>query len=161
MYLILLVFLTYDYRLSLNPSNAASCSAGTARDAQNAVQTIASVSSDILDGMGASADDVSAGFDGLPDNVRGAIYKEFARAYVPQQGDADADDLATFAASGTGQILVREWGESAGRNLATALFRWDRMIENLSDRDVAAVDDFYLRRLGAGERAAVLRRLAA
>ncbi len=84
-----------------------------------------------------------------------------ADAYVPQQGDADADDLATFAASGTGQILVREWGESAGRNLATALFRWDRMIENLSDRDVAAVDDFYLRRLGAGERAAVLRRLAA
>ena len=79
---------------------------------------------------------------------------------MPQPA-ADPADLETFSQSNTGQILVREWGESAGRNLAVALFRWDRMIENLSDRDVAAVDDFYLRRLGAGERAAVLRRLAA
>jgi len=44
---------------------------------------------------------------------------------------------------------------------AAALFRWDRMTENLSERDVAAVDDFYLHRLGASERASVLRRLAA
>ena len=104
-------------------------------DAQNAVQTIASVSSDILDGMGASADDVSAGFDGLPDNVQASIYREFASAYVPPQPAADAADLETFAESGTGQIMMREWRESARRNLATALFRWDRMIEGLSDRD--------------------------
>ena len=130
-------------------------------DAQNAVQTIASVSNDILDGMGASGADVSAAFDGLPSNVQASVYREFASAYVPPQPAADAADLATFAESGTGQILTQEWGESAGRNLATALFRWDRMVENLSDRDVAAVDDFYLNRLQPNERTSILRRLAA
>ena len=57
--------------------------------------------------------------------------------------------------------MTPEWGTDAPRKLAVALFRWDRITEGLSDRDVAAVDDFYLRRLHANERAAVLRHLAA
>ncbi len=61
--------------------------------------------------------------------------------------------------TGAGQILAGDWRHETGRNLAVALYRWDRMIEGLSEREVAAVDDFYRNRLDAGERAAVLRRL--
>ena len=35
------------------------------------------------------------------------------------------------------------------------------LLEGLSERETAQIDDFYLHRLDAGERAAVLRRLAA
>ena len=57
-------------------------------------------------------------------------------------------------------VLAEEWGPSARQNLARALFRWDRLTFALDDADFAALDDFYLNRLTATERAAVLRRLA-
>ncbi len=66
-----------------------------------------------------------------------------------------------FAGSGAGQILVREWGDEAARKLAVALYRWERLIADLSETEEAEIDDFYLRRLRPQERAAVLRRLAA
>ena len=51
--------------------------------------------------------------------------------------------------TGAGQILAGDWRHETGRNLAVALYRWDRMIEGLSEREVAAVDDFYRLRLDA------------
>jgi hypothetical protein len=80
---------------------------------------------------------------------------------VPQQPAADPADLETFAGSGAGRILVGEWGDEAGRKLATALYRWERLTENLSDSEFAELDDFYRLRLRPQDRAAVLRRLAA
>ncbi len=104
---------------------------------------------------------ITTAIDGLDDNVRASVYREFSNAYTPRLPAADRDDLDRFAESGAGQILVKEWGEAAGRNLAIALYRWDRMTEGLSDTEFAEIDDFYLRRLGANEKASVLRRLAA
>ena len=80
---------------------------------------------------------------------------------MPQQPAADPADLETFSESGAGRILVEEWGDEAGRKLATALYRWDRMIADLTETEEAELDDFYLNRLRPQERAAVLRRLAA
>ena len=97
----------------------------------------------------------------MGDNVRASVYRELSNAYTPQLSAADRADLETFAESGAGQILVREWGDEAGRKLATALYRWDRMTEDLTETEEAEIDDFYLNRLRSQERAAVLRRLAA
>ncbi len=115
----------------------------------------------ILADMGVTAEEVASAFDGLGDNVRAAVYREFASAYVPQQPATDPADLETFAESGAGRILVGEWGDDAGRKLATALYRWERTVEGLSDAEFAELDDFYRLRLRPQERAAVLRRLAA
>ena len=60
-----------------------------------------------------------------------------------------------------GKIWSRNGAKPQGANLAIALYRWDRMTEGLSDTEFAEIDDFYLRRLGANEKASVLRRLAA
>ena len=115
----------------------------------------------ILAGMGAGAQDVVQAFEGnLPDSAKAAVYKEFSNPYTGQVPAADPADLATFAEGGAGKILVKEWGPSARQNLARALFRWDRLTFALDDADFAALDDFYLNRLTATERAAVLRRLA-
>ncbi len=111
--------------------------------------------------MGATADEVASAFDGLGANVRMAFYRELGSAYVPQQPAADPADLETFSESGAGRILVEEWGDEAGRKLATALYRWDRMIADLDETEEAEIDDFYLNRLQPAERAAVLRRPAA
>ena len=115
----------------------------------------------ILGDMGVTADEVISAFDGLADNTRASVYKEFGNPYTPQQPAADSNDLATFAESGAGRILVGEWGDEAGRKLAVALYRWDRMIADLTETEEAEIDDFYLKRLRPQERAAVLRRLAA
>jgi hypothetical protein len=69
----------------------------------------------ILNDMGVTADEVASAFDGLGDNVRMAVYREFSNAYVPQQPTADQADLETFAGLGAGRILVPEWGDDAGR----------------------------------------------
>ncbi len=116
----------------------------------------------ILAGMGDSAGAVVQAFEGnLPDNAKAAVYKELSNPYVGQVPAADPADLADFAEGGAGKILVKEWGASARQNLARALFRWDRLTFGLDDADFAALDDFYLNRLTASERASVLRRLAA
>ncbi len=72
-----------------------------------------------------------------------------------------AGQLASYRGTRAGRILVEEWGDEAGRKLATALYRWDRMIADMTETEEAEIDDFYLRRLRPQERAAVLRRLAA
>ena len=111
--------------------------------------------------MGVTADEVASAFDGLNDNCRAAVYREFSNAYTPRLPAADPADLEEFSESSAGRILVKEWGDDAGRKLATALYRWERTVEGLSDAEFAELDDFYRLRLRPQERAAVLRRLAA
>ena len=133
------------------------------RDSGNlgALEVSENVRSDIMADMGVTADEVASAFDGLGDNVRAAVYRELGSAYVPQQPAADPADLEEFSGTSAGQILVREWGDDAGRKLAVALYRWERTVEGLSDTEFAELDDFYRLRLRPQERAAVLRRLAA
>ena len=133
------------------------------RDSGNlgALEVSENVRSDIMADMGTTADEVASAFDGLGDNVRAAVYRELGSAYVPQQPAADPADLAEFSGTSAGQILVEEWGDEAGRKLAVALYRWDRMIADLTETEEAEIDDFYRLRLRPQERAAVLRRLAA
>ncbi len=71
-----------------------------------------------------------------------------------------AGQVASYRGTRAGRMLVGEWGDEAGRRLATALYRWDRMIADLTETEEAEIDDFYLNRLQPQERAAVLRRLA-
>ena len=115
----------------------------------------------ILGDMGVTAEDVAVAFDTLGDNVRASVFREFSNPYTPALPAADPADLEDFAESSAGQILVKEWGDDAGRKLATALYRWERTVEGLSDQEFAELDDFYRLRLRPQERAAVLRRLAA
>ncbi len=129
--------------------------------AEAALTTIEETRLDILQGMGDTADEVVAAFDVLDDNVRAATYGELARAYVPRQPPADAGDLEEFANTSAGKLLVPERGDAAGRRLAIALFRWERLVDLLSDREFGELDDVYRNRLRPHERAAVLRRLAA
>lgn len=110
--------------------------------------------------MGEAAAEVAQAFDGLPDNVRASVHREFATAYVPRLPPADRDDLEQFAQSSAGKILVKEWGGDAARRLAVALYRWDRLTFRLNDDDFDALDDFFRKRLRPQERAAVMRRLA-
>lgn len=114
----------------------------------------------ILADMGETADVVAQAFEGLDDNVRASVYRELANAYVPRLPPADKDTLAQFAETGAGKILVAEWGADAAHRLNTALFRWDRMTDDLDDTEFDEIDDFFRNRLRPHERAAVLRRLA-
>ena len=115
----------------------------------------------VLADIGPAAEEVAQAFDGLPDNLQSAVYREFSNAYVPATGSADGDTLAQFGGTGAGKILVAEWGADAARRLNVALFRWARMTEDLNETEFDALDDFYRVRLRPQERVAVLRRLAA
>lgn len=125
-----------------------------------ALEVVEDVRADIVADFGATAPDVIAAFAGLSENCQAAAYREFGTPYVPQLPPASPDDLAEFNGTSAGQILAKEWGQDAGRRLAVALFRWERLTENLSDTEFAELDDFYRLRLRPQERAAVLRRLA-
>ncbi len=115
----------------------------------------------ILGDLGAAAGEIAQAFDTLDDNVRVALHRELANPYVPQLPPADGDALAQFGETGAGEILAKEWGDDAARRLNIALYRWNRLTENLDDAEFDSIDDFFRNRLRTHERAAVLRRLAA
>jgi hypothetical protein len=104
-------------------------------------------------------DGVNAAVAGLPDTCRAGIVREFSQPAAQFLAATD-EELAQFRKTGAGQLLVHEWGDSARQRLGVILSRWDRLCSQLSDDDFVMLDDFYRMRLGAAERAAVLRRLA-
>ena len=129
--------------------------------AQSALEHGEQVRLEILADLGSAADEVAQAFDGLDDNVRGAVYRELASAYVPRLPPAEASDVKAFEQTSAGEILASEWSADTPQRLAIVLHRWERLTADLTDDEFAELDDFYRVRLRPVERAAILRRLAA
>ncbi len=74
---------------------------------------------------------------------------------------ATADDLAAFAKTSHGDLLLSRWGSDGPQRLGAVMARIDRFEATLSDADYDNWRDFFHSRISAQERAAILGEIAA
>ena len=103
---------------------------------------------------------IADGFDGLANEIQIAVFRELA-ADPPQHVPLVDDEKLKEFAEAEGSLLLPEWGNDARAKLTTALSRWHRALEPLSEADVYELHEFVSERLSMEERASILRTLAA
>jgi hypothetical protein len=109
--------------------------------------------------LGASLEGVSAAVAGLDESLQVSIARELAQPVVAAD-PATTEDIAAFAKTTPGNILLSRWGTDGAQKLGTLMARVDRFEASLSDADYTNSQDFFHNRISAQERAAILGEIA-
>lgn len=102
--------------------------------------------------------DFVARFEALPDEVTDAALAEMV-ATRPMATSSSGQAVAAFAELPEGAVLIREWGEASGRNLAMVrarLFRIDDQLDDGASRSFRS----WLDGLSTNSAIALYRKLA-
>ncbi len=110
--------------------------------------------------LGSALEGVTAAFDGLDDSLKLSIGREMAQPAGPAD-PATTEDLAAFAQTSHGDLLLSRWGADGAQRLGGLMARVERFEASLSDTDFANWQDFFHQRLTALERFAILNGLVA
>jgi len=97
-------------------------------------------------------------FEALPLSVATECIREI-RHHPIRAGQTDADELARFATTAEGRVLVPEWGAMAATRHASVKERIWRILDNLEGDDVVAFGDWH-ESLPTMSLVAVYRKLA-
>ena len=108
--------------------------------------------------MGDTAQEASETFSGLPDRVQAVAMRELVADVKAE--DFPAAELADFAKTVVGKIVVPAWGSDAAGKVGKAMARWSRLAANLSESEAGEFEFFYTNALDASQKAAVVRALA-
>ncbi len=108
--------------------------------------------------LGASLDGVTAAVAGLDDTLQVAMARELAQP-VGETFPATTEDIAAFAKTTPGALLLSRWGSDGPQRLGAVMARVDRFEAGLSDADYDNWQDFFHNRISPQERAAILGEL--
>ena len=104
---------------------------------------------------GESAHEVAAAYEGLSDSLKAALEIEYPDSEAPRS-PASTQDIATFSATGHGQVLMPQWGADASRLLGVAIARMARIEAGMSEADLTGWRNFFFNKLPVNARAAVV-----
>ena len=108
--------------------------------------------------LGASLDGVNAAVAGLDDSLQVAMARELAQP-TGKTFPASTEDIAAFAKTTPGALLLSRWGTDGPQRLGAVMARVDRFEAGLSDVDYEIWQDFFHNRISPQERAAILGEL--
>ncbi len=109
--------------------------------------------------LGASLGGVTAAVAGLDETLQVAMARELAQP-AGTADPATAEDLAAFAKTLPGDLLLSRSGSDGPQRLGAVMARIDRFEVGLSDADFNNWQDFFHSRLTPQERAAILGEIA-
>lgn len=103
---------------------------------------------------------LEADFEILPKSAQKAVFVELTQPRLTAAPLASAAEIAVFRTMADGDMLAREWGRNAPRNLGIVRRRFERLRDSMSGRDFEAFERWW-DHSDPGQRAAMLRAVVA